>query len=102
MCLFDALDTIDIDKVANYIKNLQQEDGSFFGDEWGEKDNRFSYCALSAMKLLGRLSEVNVKSAVDWILLCKNFDGAFGCIPGAESHAGQSLFFILFKSSHNY
>ena len=28
---------------------------------------------------------------VDFILKCVNFDGGFGVIPGAESHAGQSM-----------
>ena len=42
------------------------------------------------MKLLGKLDELNVDAAVNWITKCKNFDGAYGCIPGAESHAGQS------------
>lgn len=26
---------------------------------------------------------------VEWILLCKNYDGGFGNMPGAESHAGH-------------
>ena len=38
---------------------------------------------------------------------CLNFDGGFGCIPGAESHAGQVLLFhhvnlnIKKKLNHN-
>lgn len=27
-----------------------------------------------------------------FILSCKNMDGGFGCTPGGESHAGQSMF----------
>jgi geranylgeranyl transferase type-2 subunit beta len=34
---------------------------------------------------------VNVDAAVAFIARCKNFDGAFGCIPDAESHAGQTF-----------
>ncbi len=52
-------------------------------------DTRFSYCALSCLSLLGRLDAVDVGRAVAFILACKNFDGGFGCVPGAESHAGQ-------------
>ncbi len=40
------------------IRGLQQPDGSFFGDQWGEVDTRFSYCALSCLSLIGRLGEV--------------------------------------------
>jgi hypothetical protein len=32
-----------------------QADGSFAGDEWGEIDTRFSYCALSTLAIMGRL-----------------------------------------------
>ena len=30
-----------------------------------------------------------MEKAVEYILLCMNFDGGFGRIPGSESHAGQ-------------
>jgi geranylgeranyl transferase type-2 subunit beta len=32
-----------------------QPDGSFAGDEWGEIDTRFSYCALSTLAIMGKL-----------------------------------------------
>lgn len=36
LCLYDNTDAIDVDKVVEYIKCLQQEDGSFAGDKWGK------------------------------------------------------------------
>lgn len=88
-----------------------QPDGSFAGDEWGEVDTRFSYCALSTLAILGKLpppppasaSEpgpraaapatepplIDVAAATAFVGRCRNFDGGFGCVPGAESHAGQ-------------
>jgi geranylgeranyl transferase type-2 subunit beta len=77
----------------------QRPDGSFEGDHWGEVDTRFSYCALSCLSLLGRLDAVNVELAVQFIDTCQNFDGGFGSIPGAESHAGQSTSMILIPFS---
>ena len=44
------------------IVSLQQEDGSFIGDIWGEVDTRFSYCALNCCALLGQLQKLNVQS----------------------------------------
>lgn len=38
LCLYDSVDAIDVDKVVEYIKGLQQEDGSFAGDKWGKQD----------------------------------------------------------------
>ena len=41
-----------VDKIAVFIGSLQNEDGSFSGDCWGEVDTRFSYCALSSLALI--------------------------------------------------
>lgn len=56
-------------QVAGYVCSLQQPDGSFFGDEWGEVDTRFSYCALSSMAILGQLDsgKVDVKKAAEFV-----------------------------------
>ena len=32
---------------------------------------------------------IDIHKAVYYIISCRNFDGGFGCVPGAESHAGQ-------------
>ena len=45
---------------------------------------------MSCLKLLGRLDAINTDKAIEYVVRCRNFDGAFGCIPDAESHAGQS------------
>lgn len=82
LCLLFFVSSID-------VRGLQQPDGSFAGDVWGEIDTRFSYIALSIMSLLGRLDAINVPNAVSFVLSCRNFDGGFGSIPGAESHSGQ-------------
>jgi len=89
LTLYGATDRIDNEKIVRYVANLQQEDGSFAGDEWGEIDTRFSMCALACLALLDRLDAVDVDKAVDYVLRCQNFDGGFGVRPGSESHAGQ-------------
>jgi geranylgeranyl transferase type-2 subunit beta len=90
LALGGALHRIDPSSVVGYVAGLQNRTtGAFAGDKWGEIDTRFSYCALNCLSLLGRLDAVDVPLAVEFILACKNFDGGFGCVPGAESHAGQ-------------
>ncbi len=89
LALLDRMDLLDRDAVAGYVAGLQQPDGSFWGDEWGEVDTRFSYCALNCLALLGRLARADVPAAAAFVAACRNFDGGFGCIPGAESHGGQ-------------
>jgi geranylgeranyl transferase type-2 subunit beta len=86
---FEAMQDRYRDGVVRYVQSLQQADGSFMGDKWGEIDTRFSFCALATLALVDRMSAVDQKAAVDYVLSCKNFDGGFGCVPGSESHAGQ-------------
>ena len=88
------LQTLPVDEITNFVVTLQQEDGSFAGDEWGEIDTRFSYCALSSLRLLhpGQTDLkqfINLEKAVQYIASCQNLDGGFGSMQGAESHAGQ-------------
>lgn len=52
LCIYEALDEIDVEKVAKYVSGLQQLDGSFFGDKWGEIDTRFSFCAVAILSLI--------------------------------------------------
>jgi len=91
---------LDKNRVLKFISSLQQPDGSFCGDAWGEVDTRFSYCAISCVSLLGALVPgissddkqppgIDLDKAVHYVASCRNFDGGFGCVPGAESHAGQ-------------
>jgi len=83
-----ALDRIDKDKVAQYVKGRQQSNGSF-ADEWsGEHDTRYSACALFCLSVIERLDVVDLDSAVNYVLQCRNMgDGGFGQTPNCESHA---------------
>ena len=89
LLILDADDLIPRDAVTRYVASLQQPDGSFAGDEWGEVDTRFTYCALNCLALLHSLHLVDLPLALSFVSLCRNFDGGFGAVPGAESHAGQ-------------
>ena len=89
LAMCDALGEADAAATGKYLVSLQQPDGSFTGDVWGEKDTRFIYCAFQAAALLGCLSALDVPAAVAYIGRCRNFDGGYGAVPGGESHAGQ-------------
>jgi geranylgeranyl transferase type-2 subunit beta len=52
LTLYDALEEIDTGKCSEFVAKLQQPDGSFFGDKWGEVDTRFSFCAVACLSLL--------------------------------------------------
>ncbi|QIW97131.1 hypothetical protein AMS68_002649 [Peltaster fructicola] len=84
-------------KIGRYVASLQQPNGTFAGDSWGETDTRFLYGAFNALSLLGLMPHqqpdqpplVDVAAALAHIRASQNFDGGFGTSPGAESHAGQ-------------
>uniref|UniRef100_A0A1A9UY94 Geranylgeranyl transferase type-2 subunit beta n=1 Tax=Glossina austeni TaxID=7395 RepID=A0A1A9UY94_GLOAU len=91
LCIYDALDEVDCDAIVRYVSSLQQRDGSFFGDCWGEVDTRFSFCAVATLTLLKRdlTTTIDIEKAVSFVMTCCNHtDGGFGSKPGAESHAG--------------
>lgn len=77
----------DSSHLADILSLQSPTTGSFAGDEWGEMDSRFSYCAVSALSLLGRLDALDKEKTVDFVRRCRNFDGGFGMVEGAESHA---------------
>ncbi len=80
---------IEVGKTVEFIAALQNDDGSFNGDPWGEVDVRFSFCAIASLALLKRLDAINLDRAVDFVMQCYNdIDGAFGCRPNSESHSG--------------
>lgn len=103
LCMLGALDDPRFHKVEviNWIVKLQNDDGSFFGDDEffnknscltimkGEIDTRFTFCALATLRLLGATERINRNKAITYILRCQNTDGGFGVFPTAESHSGQ-------------
>lgn len=85
------------DAVVRYINSLQQADGSFAGDQWLEIDTRFSYCAMLTLSILDSLDAVDVESSNEFVVSCQNFDGGYGCVPGAE--VCLSFVVVLFNSA---
>ncbi|WFD33483.1 protein geranylgeranyltransferase type II [Malassezia cuniculi] len=91
LALVDALPELGArrERVIKFVLSLQQADGSFHGDRWGENDTRFLYCGVSTLAHLGALDQLDHKLTADWVMQCSNFDGGFGATRGAESHAAQ-------------
>ena len=75
--------------IVKYISSMQRLDGSFQGDEWGEVDTRFTYCAAVALAVLGQLDAIDSKKACEYVVSTRNqLDGGFGCARSVESHSG--------------
>ncbi|ODV91190.1 hypothetical protein CANCADRAFT_2907 [Tortispora caseinolytica NRRL Y-17796] len=103
--IYDALDRVDTDAIADYICSLQDpKTGAVQGDKYGEEDTRFVYNAVSTLRLLGRLfsrdesfrsgdidNGFSIDLATKYIMSCKNFDGGFSSTPDGESHGAQAF-----------
>ncbi|CAH8516378.1 unnamed protein product [Schistosoma turkestanicum] len=92
LAMYDCLDKINVEAVCSFVSKLQQPDGSFAGDIWGEIDTRFSFCAVATLHILGMLSKnvIDIEACASYLEQCQNIDGCFGTRPGSESHAGQA------------
>jgi len=75
--------------VVEVILSLQNVNGSFSGDRFGEVDTRFGYIAVNALSLLGQLDKLDKDKTIAYIQKCRNFDGGFGASEGAETHSAQ-------------
>lgn len=60
--MYDAVDLINIESLVSYVVGLQQKDGSFVGDKWGEVDTRFSFCAVACLSLV--VSNLSLKKII--------------------------------------
>ncbi len=63
----NALDRIDTARVAAFVASMQNTDGSFRGDQWGEVDTRFSYIAVSCLSLLHRLDLIDIPACINFV-----------------------------------
>ncbi|XP_055388875.1 uncharacterized protein LOC129617859 [Condylostylus longicornis] len=87
LAMMNSLDEVQVEPLIAWVQSLQNPDGSFSADEWGESDGRFIYCAICILTIVNRLNCISTEKARHWIIQCHNPDGGFGNVPGAESHA---------------
>lgn len=85
----DALSEHQKTQIIKFVLSLRLPDGSFKGDAFGEVDTRFVFVSVYILTLLEALTKDVADGASEFILRCVNFDGGFGMLPGAESHAAQ-------------
>jgi len=75
LSIYNRLGEFDLDKISKHVASLQQPNGAFFGDKWGEIDVRFSFCAVAVLVLINRINVVDISAAINFVLACHNPDG---------------------------
>uniref|UniRef100_A0A915LP28 Protein farnesyltransferase subunit beta n=1 Tax=Meloidogyne javanica TaxID=6303 RepID=A0A915LP28_MELJA len=88
----EALNSIERDKLKEFISSMKQSNGSFCVHEDGEIDVRAVYCAFTVSYLcnLSNLEELFEGSSA-WLTRCQTYEGGFGGEPGCESHGGYTF-----------
>nr|CAD2164172.1 unnamed protein product [Meloidogyne enterolobii] len=88
----EALNSIERDKLKEFISSMKQSNGSFCVHEDGEIDVRAVYCAFTVSYLcnLPNLEELFEGSSA-WLTRCQTYEGGFGGEPGCESHGGYTF-----------
>eukprot|EP00040_Diaphanoeca_grandis_P030233 m.178309 g.178309 ORF g.178309 m.178309 type:complete len:333 (+) comp31934_c0_seq1:354-1352(+) len=91
LCGMKPTNIPNVDLLVKFVSDLQNADGSFSGDEFGEDDTRHSYAAIACLMLLQRTSNIDMNAACVHINKCQTLDGAYGVRPQSESHAGHTF-----------
>lgn len=67
-----------LDRAIQYLRDTQQEDGSWFG-RWGTNYIYGTWSVLSALELAGQdMQEAWIRKAVVWLKSIQHFDGGWG------------------------
>jgi geranylgeranyl transferase type-1 subunit beta len=90
--LGDDLSRLNVPQLCEWMRSLQDSDGSFRCIGFGsESDTRFVYSAVASSFLIQNWSGVDTTTAAEFILNCWNVaEGGFGLRPGLESHGGAT------------
>lgn len=64
LCLYDAIEVIDVDMAVEYIKALQQTDGSFVGDKWGKRKKNLFCIWIKDFNNNAQIHFINKKTMV--------------------------------------
>ncbi|KAL7069903.1 hypothetical protein ACQ4LE_010865 [Meloidogyne hapla] len=88
----EALNSIERDKLREFIKSMKQSNGSFCVHNDGEVDVRAVYCAFAVSYLcnLSNLEEL-FEGTSAWLTRCQTYEGGFGGEPGCEAHGGYTF-----------
>ncbi|KAG1874409.1 rab geranylgeranyltransferase [Suillus subluteus] len=82
----NALNRVDVDRVVKCAFNLLE---FLRATPLAKLIHAFCIVQVNALSLLGKLDELDIEKTVAYIRRCRNFDGGFGAVAGAESHAAQ-------------
>ncbi|KAK3710399.1 hypothetical protein QZH41_012317 [Actinostola sp. cb2023] len=92
LILGDDLSQVNKKAVAEGLKHLQLEDGSFCPTHDGsENDMRFLYCACCISYILNDWSGINMDKAVEYIVKSQSYDFGIAQGPNLESHGGSTF-----------
>ena len=90
--LGDDFSRLDVSGIARALTSYQQPSGTFACTvHSAEADLRFVYSACAIAYMLGEWAGVDKARAIAHIRQCRQYDHAYGQIPGMEGHGGSTF-----------
>ncbi|XP_022913911.2 protein farnesyltransferase subunit beta [Onthophagus taurus] len=86
-----AYDTIDRNKLEEFLWSVRTPEGAFIMHRDGEVDIRGVYCALAVAHLTNIASSKLFEGTAEWIISCQTYEGGFAGAPGLEAHGGYTF-----------
>lgn len=90
LVMLEATEEVNVESVVRYVSGLQNEDGSFSGDKWGEVDTRFSFCAVACLALL-----VGAGAGFSFFLFFSSAYSTSRLFGGTELYTYMMLYVVL-------
>ncbi|KAL7719830.1 Protein farnesyltransferase subunit beta [Entamoeba marina] len=93
---------------AEWILSCQTYEGGFSGCPGGEAHGGYSYCAVAALALLGRIDDMNIPKFLRWLMARQlvqegGFNGRINkLVDSCYTFWQVSTFAILFKYSNSF
>ncbi|XP_071520028.1 protein farnesyltransferase subunit beta [Panulirus ornatus] len=87
----EAYDTINREKLQEFLWKMRTDEGAFRMHEGGEVDIRGVYCAVSVARLTNTFTDSLFSGTPLWIMRCQTYEGGFSGTPGMEAHGGYTF-----------
>ena len=66
------------DSVVQFIRSCQTFEGGLGGEPWSEAHGGYAYCGVAALRILGKLQELDVPALTGWLARRQmSFEGGF-------------------------
>lgn len=86
-----ALDSVNREKMLQFLLRMKDPSGGFRMHDAGEMDARGCYTAVAVASMLKIIVPSLVHNVANYIVSCQTYEGGIAAEPGAEAHGGYTF-----------